>query len=45
MTFEKLAFDGGTPVRAKPMLPRIGFGLYAIHGTLFPKLISVVTNE
>ena len=26
MTSEKLAFDGGTPVRATPMPPRIGFG-------------------
>ena len=27
MTSEKLAFDGGTPVRATLMPPRIGFGL------------------
>ena len=40
-----LEFDGGTPVRATPMPQRIGFGLSAIHGTLLPKLSSVVTNE
>ncbi len=45
MTSEKLAFDGGTPVRSSPMPPRIGFGPYAMCGTLFPKLSDVVFNE
>ena len=45
MTSEKLVFDGGTLVRATPMPPRIGFGPYAMHGTIFLKLSSDGSNE